>query len=425
MRRSLGFVLILGLFVGSNQLVAAELPKTIDNGNVVESTISTSQESQLTDNIAPAKHTREESGNSSKKESEVSAALAPETESGGFFMWAGILSGVPMPYNHYIGAAALDGTNPIQPLTGLHENIVEIGVDEEDGKVYWTTTIAGHGSDIHRANLDGSEVEDVIIGIPYLGLVGFTVDTQSNKMYWTRYGISIPGAIFSANLDGTNLQQIMTASELLVTDLAIDHKAGKIYWSETIAPTCSTYPGKIWRANLDGSEKEELYSTPKNIIAISLDEVSGDIYWNESCNNNNYSIKKADLDLQNIEVILSSIQVQGMDIDPLAGKIYWTHPSPLTTDKIWRANLDGSDAEIVLSGITVGPIDVVPAKGGGVAGRHNNDSMLGDLNTDESVDGIDLGILLSQWGSLGSADVNHDGFVNGVDLGILLGAWSL
>jgi hypothetical protein len=40
------------------------------------------------------------------------------------------------------------------------------------------------------------------------------------------------------------------------------------------------------------------------------------------------------------------------------------------------------------------------------------------------VDGVDLGILLGQWGSPGTADFNDDGVVDGVDMGVLLGAWT-
>jgi hypothetical protein len=39
------------------------------------------------------------------------------------------------------------------------------------------------------------------------------------------------------------------------------------------------------------------------------------------------------------------------------------------------------------------------------------------------VNGDDLGRLLAQWGTGGSADLNRDGTVNGDDLGQLLGAW--
>jgi len=46
-----------------------------------------------------------------------------------------------------------------------------------------------------------------------------------------------------------------------------------------------------------------------------------------------------------------------------------------------------------------------------------------DLNGDGVVDGNDLGLLLAQWGSAGTADFNGDGVVDGIDMGILLAAW--
>ncbi len=49
-----------------------------------------------------------------------------------------------------------------------------------------------------------------------------------------------------------------------------------------------------------------------------------------------------------------------------------------------------------------------------------------DLNTDCAVDGADLGLLLSAWGTDGAnvgADLNGDGTVNGADLGLLLSSW--
>lgn len=47
----------------------------------------------------------------------------------------------------------------------------------------------------------------------------------------------------------------------------------------------------------------------------------------------------------------------------------------------------------------------------------------GDITQDGSVDGVDLAVLLGQWGSTGSADINGDGLVDGTDLGSLLGGF--
>ena len=49
-----------------------------------------------------------------------------------------------------------------------------------------------------------------------------------------------------------------------------------------------------------------------------------------------------------------------------------------------------------------------------------------DLLADRNINGIDLGILLGQWGpntQYTVSDINQDGWVDGVDLGMLLGFW--
>lgn len=51
-------------------------------------------------------------------------------------------------------------------------------------------------------------------------------------------------------------------------------------------------------------------------------------------------------------------------------------------------------------------------------------SITPDLNGDGEVDGADLGIMLSSWGTP-AADLNADGSTDGADLGVLLSAWGV
>jgi hypothetical protein len=48
---------------------------------------------------------------------------------------------------------------------------------------------------------------------------------------------------------------------------------------------------------------------------------------------------------------------------------------------------------------------------------------LGDISNDGTVDAIDLGLLLGNWGVDGVGDLNGDNVVNAADLAIMLGAW--
>ncbi|MSR17765.1 MAG: hypothetical protein EXS00_01120 [Phycisphaerales bacterium] len=48
---------------------------------------------------------------------------------------------------------------------------------------------------------------------------------------------------------------------------------------------------------------------------------------------------------------------------------------------------------------------------------------IADLSSDGAVNGLDLALLLGQWGSVGSGDINGDGSIDGGDLGMMLAAW--
>ena len=246
-----------------------------------------------------------------------------------------------------IQRAKLDGTNLQNLVTGL-VSPRDVALDIARNKMYWVDSEANK---IQRANLDGTNVEDLINtqGRP-LGVAGVAIDTIRDKLYWSAWG---PGKIRRANLDGTNVEDFVTGLSQ-PEDIAFDLSAGKIYWADTGT-------NKIQRANLNGSNVEDLVTVGlSNPLGIALDVAAGKMYWT---NTSFWSrpwpghdkIQRANLDGTNVEdLVTTGLHIAtGIALDISAGKMYWSD-----VGKIQRANLDGSNVEDAIVGnadIPIGP----------------------------------------------------------------------
>ena len=250
-----------------------------------------------------------------------------------------------------------------------------------EGKIYWTNRVKG----IQRANLDGSQVEQLIesdVRRP----AEIALDLLRGKIYWTDLW-----NIYCSDLDGSNLKDFNAGWEATgVTNIALDVFGGKIYWISDLPE--SDYPyGHVGRANLDGSNSEILHEwllvgdialdlvrgnvyyldsglAPDQIIrsdlsqsfddfripptpsldylgAMALDVDGGRAYWT---NLSTKTILRADLNGENIEEILtvSDGYPEEIALDVDRGKVYWTNPA---TQTIQRADLDGSNVEILFN----------------------------------------------------------------------------
>ena len=258
-----------------------------------------------------------------------------------------------------IQRADLDGSN-VEDLVsdaGL-DGPDGLALDQSGGKIYWTNV----GSNkIQRADPDGSNVEDLItsgLSVPY----GLALDPSGGKMYWTNRQT---GKIQRAGLDGTNIEDLLTLPGLAFPgELALDVSAGKMYW---------TNPGsdKIQRANLDGASVEDLVTSGLNSpTGLALDVSGGKIYWTDR---GTHKVQRANLDGSNVEDLVASglSTPTGLALDVSGGKMYWTD---VDGDKIQRANLDGSSVEDLVtsadglvdpSGLAVGVISPDTGAGGG------------------------------------------------------------
>ena len=106
------------------------------------------------------------------------------------------------------------------------------------GKVYWTE-MPGR---IRRANLDGSNVEDVATGLGTPINIAISGDT----VYWTQKTGEDTGEIRSANLRGNpNVMTRHSFPQGFPVGIAVDALENTLYWT--------TSRGSIGRSNLDGS----------------------------------------------------------------------------------------------------------------------------------------------------------------------------
>ena len=217
---------------------------------------------------------------------------------------------------------------------------VDIVLDQTGGKMYWTeSTLADFM--IQRANLDGSGLELLVTGL--VSPSGIELDVAGGKMYWTDIGTS---RIQRANLDGSGVEDLLAPGEVFEPiDIALDVAGNKIYWTEGTPADFM-----IQRAGLDGSGVELLVTHLVNPSGIALDVAAGKLYWTDI---GTQKIQRANLDGTEVEDLVTTglIEPVRIAIDVAAGKIYWTEASPADF-MISRANLDGSSPEFLIAGLT-------------------------------------------------------------------------
>lgn len=231
-----------------------------------------------------------------------------------------------------------------------------IGYAQGRPKIYWTES-----DKIRRANLDGTNVEDVIteLGSPS----DIALDTLNQNIYWVNFD---PPRIYRANIDGSAIEVIINRGEPdaeLEKDLpspntiTLDTNASKIYWGNRRG---------LWgiaRSDLDGSNIEDIFINihmngfwRRKIVdaeKIQLDVKNDKLYIGDSFNDN---ISRMNLDGSNYEELGISINAPyGLVLDLRNNRMYWTHS---ILGKLYSSTLDGNNVVPLLSDLNR-PTDIV------------------------------------------------------------------
>lgn len=158
----------------------------------------------------------------------------------------------------------LDGTNPETITTFPNDGFGAMSVDPIGEKIYWLTQKAGTGEilSIQRMNFNGSGVEELASGRRYADI---EVDPIGQKVYWVTEDTG-DRRIQRANLDGSNLEDILPDTldysqfpgyVHQPRSITVDAQAGRIYWVNDQSPD-----DRVMSANLDGSNIHQVLSGP-------------------------------------------------------------------------------------------------------------------------------------------------------------------
>lgn len=151
-----------------------------------------------------------------------------------------------------IKRSGLDGSMVEDVILFDTLSVGAIALDVAHEQIYWIGY--ENGTDItdiytiYRAGLDGSSPEVVIPKDALNRPRGLAIHSAEGKIYWTDAGTD---KIQRANLDGTEIEDLAIPGLDFPLSIAIDPVANKIYWPHFRA-------NKIQRANLDGSEVEDV-----------------------------------------------------------------------------------------------------------------------------------------------------------------------
>ena len=335
--------------------------------------------------------------------------------------------------SHKIQRANLDGTD-IEDIvvTGLAYPS-GIALDVAGGKIYWAYSprfISEKGTGkIQQANLNGTDIQDIVTGLERQrialgitnGKIYWTESKQVHDDYWSSLDDRYAHKIQRANLDGTNVQSIVVG----LTDLrgiALTTSAGGT----------STTPETP--ATTDAAVSISPASVASPAVGEQL-ELSLNITGGEAVAGYQATVQFDDTALRYVESSNSDYLPDGAFFAPpiVEGNLIKFNAVSLAGE----SNDDGTLATLTFEVVAVKAStltlsDVLLSNSAGEtfvpqvenAEITESTGLKGDVNGDGTVNIADLVLVASNLGKTGqsAADVNGDGTVNIADLVLVAGA---
>ena len=260
--------------------------------------------------------------------------FVPHISNGNNFLYWGDAAGNIHRYSESVDQVVVSGL----------ENPTSLALDPTSEKIYWADSAAGK---IQRANLDGSNVEDIATFDPFEdedpNRVSLALDLDNGKVYWTdvaqrQHPQRRALLIRRANLDGSSPEHFVRISSV-VPPFAYSgaHWVNTHHLAVFDGRVYLRYGDTVIARGLNGGQQQVIRipymnGVPRSFHVGDLSVSNGKIYWAENTERRRV-IRRANVDGSNVEDIVevpgdpsgtTSGLIDKVFFDQTVDRLYWT-----------------------------------------------------------------------------------------------------
>ena len=239
------------------------------------------------------------------------------------------------------GVFRVESTSPGVPTalysTGIG-SVEDIHVDLANGRLYWVETRGTPATSVFRAaDLNGSNLQTLLTLPSSDRAFSLAVDVPNQHIY---FGPIADRGVWRMDFDGMNTTKLVDTGTNLVRGIELDLASGKVYWAESSAT------GRVRRADLNGSNAEDLFTNLGFSDDLELDLNSGLVYFlNRPSGGGAQSIQRGNLDGSgSAHTVVSGINPFDLALDPVGQVVFW---SDISADQLRRVNFDGTGSGLL------------------------------------------------------------------------------
>ena len=257
---------------------------------------------------------------------------------------------------------ATDGSDRRVIVTGGHMP-VGVAVDADAGHIYWTNMGVPNLDDgsLERCDLDGGNRKVIVPqGVTHTPKQLY-LDRAGRKLYWAdREGMRM----MRANLDGSEVETLVVSGDVVAdrgdatkwcVGVAIDHARGQLYWTQKGSDNAGR--GRIFRAGLEipagqgaatRSDIEVWRDGLPEPIDLEFDEGNRRLYWTDrgdppAGNTVNRASVDAIVRLPPEVIVSHLMEAIGVALDVAGGRLFVTDLG----GSVYAVGLDGAHTQVL------------------------------------------------------------------------------